>query len=143
MESGTFGSLRDGNYELKQEAGMFGGRTTGNFLSGPYSTKTSASSSPTAQANPTTTEECGAAFLIGTKTVEGCISSTPTTMATATTSEECGAAFMIGSVTAAGCISQTGTAVAAATKTGSAVEGVKVGFGLLAIGVAGAGLFGI
>jgi len=35
MESGTFGTLKNGNYELKQQAGMFGGRTTSNFLSGP------------------------------------------------------------------------------------------------------------
>ena len=143
MESGTFGTLKNGNYELKQDAGMFGGRTTGNFLSGPYNTKTSAGASPTAQAGAaTTTEECGAAFLIGTKTAAGCISETPTTLARSTTSEECGAAFLIGSKTAAGCISETSKAVAAATSKGSAGEGARVGYMLMA-GAAGAGLFAI
>jgi len=150
MESGTKGSLRNGRYELKQQAGLSGGRTMGNFISGPYNTATPSSTATGAGAKQT--EECGAAFLIGTKTVAGCIDDAPTTgLATKTTAktaeitpkpaettEECGAEFLIGTKIAAGCISDSATSTSKAGGMGSA----KVAYGVL-FGAAGVGLMGL
>lgn len=142
-ETGTFGTLRDGDYTYEHV--FFVKDTTGNFLTGPYPTPTR--SSTTASYIPT----CA---VIGTYTEAGCTDTntatpTPTTLSKttgaaakttdATTSEECGAVFMIGSKTAAGCLSTTAKAAGA---TGAAVAH-NFGFGMMALGVAGVGLVGL
>ena len=99
---------------------------------------------------PTTTEACGAAFLIGTKVAAGCLDesqlkslatkTTTTSVPAKTTADACLAAFLIDGKTAAGCVSETGKK---ATATGAAILNNKVGLGFMAIGVAGVGLAGL